>query len=110
MKIREKNLNINKSRVVLIITEILLLPILLYLATLPDRTILYMDSSLSVIAIIMLSGILINFVTSYIETKEIREITAKGLRNLVVKFICKQLSIVVLVNLSIYLCDNLVVK
>lgn len=109
MKIREKKLNINKSRVVLIITEILLLPILLYLATLPDRTILYTDS-LSVIAIIMLSGILINFVTSYIETKEIREITAKGLRNLVVKFICKQLSIVVLVNLSIYLCDNLVVK
>lgn len=110
MKIREKKLNINKSRVALIITEILLLPILLYLATLPDRTILYTDSSLSVIAIIMLSGILINFVTSYIETKEIRGITAKGIRNFVVKFICKQLSIVILVNLSIYLCDELVVK
>lgn len=109
MKNQKEKLNVNKSRVALIITEILLIPILLYLATLPDRTILYTDS-LSVIAIIMLSGILINFVTSYIETKEIREITAKGIRNFVVKFICKQLSIVVLVNLSIYLCDKLVVK
>ena len=98
MKNQKEKLNVNKSRVALIITEILLLPILLYLATLPDRTILYTDSSLSVIAIIMLSGILINFVTSYIETKEIRKITAKGIRNFVVKFICKQLSIVVLVN------------
>lgn len=103
MKNQKEKLNVNKSRVALIITEILLLPILLYLATLPDRTILYTDS-LSVIAIIMLSGILINFVTSYIETKEIRGITAKGIRNLVVKFICKQLAIVVLVNLSIYIC------
>lgn len=109
MKNQKEKLNVNKSRVALIITEILLLPILLYLATLPDRTILYTDS-LSVIAIIMLSGILINFVTSYIETKEIRGITAKGIRNFIVKFICKQLSIVILVNLSIYLCDELVVK